>query len=116
MYINNFSKAIDLTEELIDTVIPKNSAGIYLLGYSPMNNGKFNPLYISRCDCDLNNSIKEHIGCFSQFKFCLFESISDAFFFECELYHYLSDNTFIINETHPQSPHDMFLKCPVCCK
>ena len=116
MYHYNFSKAFDLTEELVDNVIPKNSIGIFLLGYTPCNNGGFNSLYLSRCYCDLKKTIKKHVGYFSQFKFCLFESISDAFFHECKLYHYLSDNTFIINETHPQPPHDMFLKCPVCCK
>ncbi|MBL7127775.1 MAG: hypothetical protein ISS16_02200 [Ignavibacteria bacterium] len=116
MNSNNFSKAIDLTEDLIDNVIPENSVGIFLLGYSPCNNGKFNPLYLSRCDCDLNNTLKNHIGYFSQFKFCLCDSISYAFFYECKIFHYLSDNTFIINETHPQPPPDLFIKCPVCGK
>ena len=113
---NIFSKAIDLTEEFVDNVIPKNSTGIFLLGYTPINNGKFNPLYISRSDNDLNYTLKEHVGYFSQFKFCLFESISDAFFYECKLYHYLTDNIFMINESHPLPPPGMLLKCPVCGK
>ena len=114
MYSNNFSKAIDLSEELIDNVIPKNSFGIFLLGYTPCNNGKFNTLYISRCDCDMNNTLKEHIGYFSQFKFCLFNSISETFINECMHYHLLEDETFLINETHPSPPSGLFLKCPVC--
>lgn len=113
---SNFSKAYNLTGNIIDIEVPCGSMGIFLLGYTPCNNGKFNPLYISRCDFDLNSTLKEHIGNFSQFKFCLFESNSDAFFYECKLYHYLTDTIFIINESHPSAPPGLLLKCPVCGK
>lgn len=80
-------------------------------GFKKLKNSVYYRIRIG--DYNLNRTLKEQIGYFSQFKFCLFESISDAFFYECKIYHYLSDNTFIINEAHPQPPHDKFLKCPV---
>ena len=116
MYNNSLSKAIDLKEELIDNIIPKNSSGIFLLGYTPKNNRKFHPLYISRCDCDIHHTLKEHIGYFSQFKFCLYNSISETFINECKQYHLLEDETFLINETHPSPPSGLLLRCPVCRK
>lgn len=102
----------DLSEEEIDRVVTKTSAGAYVLDKSS-NSDSFTVHYVGRSDNDVNGRLKKWVGVngYKRFKFDYFGSPKVAFEKECEIYHDFPNSN---NEIHPQRPKDTNWECPKC--
>jgi hypothetical protein len=111
-----------LTNEKIDELVTKKSAGVYVLGYlkTEKKNGKevktFIVKYVGRADSDLNDRLKKWVGKYKRFKFGYCSSPKDAFEKECEIYHDFGE-TDLDNKMHPDRPDESKKwQCPRCDK
>ncbi len=100
-----------LTEENIDKVVTKKSAGAYALGR--FENNIFRVAYIGRSDTDINDSLKKHVGDYSDFKFDYFLQPKLAFEKERDLYHDFGAAS-LDSGVHPTRAKGAAWKCPRC--
>jgi hypothetical protein len=98
-----------LTDDTINKVITKTSAGAYALG--KVKDDTFYIDYIGRSDTDVNQRLHNHVGNYSSFKFDYFGSAKAAFEKECNLYHDFSPSD---NKAHPARPSGSNWTCPRC--
>lgn len=105
-------KSYDLTNEKINEIITKKSAGNY--AYGNIKDNTFMVSYIGRSDIDLNGRIKHGIGQYNKFKFSYASSPKNAFEKECKNYHDFGETNIKDNEKHPQRPDNTNWKCPNC--
>ncbi len=108
----NMDGPYDLTNEKIDKVITKTSAGNYALGY--VNDKTFYVKYVGRADRDVNGRLKNWVGNYKSFKFSYASSPKAAFEKECENYHDFGENKKLDNDIHPDRPDGSSWKCPRC--
>lgn len=98
-----------LTDDKIDEMVTKTSAGAYAL--TDTNSGTFTVNYIGRSDNDLNKRLHDHVGKYNRFKCDYFPSAKAAFEKECHMYH---DFNPYDNKVHPARPNNSSWTCPRC--
>jgi hypothetical protein len=118
MAILNMTGPYKLTNEKIDEVIVKISAGNYALG--KITKESFDVYYVGRSDDDVNKALKQWVGEYPNkyvdFKFSYADSPKAAYEKECKNYHDFGGDTKLDNqrESHPKCPAGTNLKCPMC--
>lgn len=108
----NMKGSYELTNEKIDEVITKTSAGNYALGYE--KEGTFYVNYVGRADSDVNGRLKKWVDSYKKFKFSYATSPKAAFEKECENYHDFGESKSLDNKIHPDRPNGASWKCPKC--
>ena len=103
----------ELCEQEVDSRIPEDVIGNYLLGYRHCHDNLFNVLYVGYSE-DLNAGLKKHLGDFSLYKFKREGSLYAAYMNVCKFYHVFTEESFIINDRHPEAPLGSNWKCPFC--
>ena len=96
----------------IDQLIRAERPGNYMLG--GLSNNKFVPCYVGRSETNLNERLKDWVGKYNYFVFCLSPSIQDAFYKECHNYHLNIKLFKLDNDVHPVRPDSKDWKCPIC--
>jgi len=108
----NMKGSYELTNEKIDEVVTKTSAGNYALGY--VKEKVFYVKYVGRADSDVNGRLKKWVGSYKKFKFSYATSPKAAFEKECENYHDFGETKSLDNKIHPDRPDGASWKCPKC--
>jgi len=108
----NMRGSYELTNEKIDEVVTKTSAGNYALGY--VKDNSFYVKYVGRADSDVNDRLKKWVGYYDCFKFSYASSPKAAFEKECENYHDFGETKSLDNKIHPDRPDGASWKCPKC--
>ena len=104
----------DLTNDSIDKVITKTSAGNYALGRIDKADKKFIVSYVGRSDSDLNTRLKQHVGKYPLFKYSYASSPKAAFENECKNFHDFGGTNKLGNDIHPDRPANTNWECPYC--
>ncbi len=97
-----------LNNKSIDDAITAISAGAYALGHS--SDGKFQVDFVGRSQGDLNDRLKDWVGCYTEFKFVYCDTAYAAFQEERLMYHGFSP----IDNIHPARPAGSNWTCPHC--
>jgi len=103
----------EFTLEKIKSVVPSNSTGNFLLGYTNFLDKEFNVLYVGYAK-DLRTELKKHLHSFAHFKFASAKSLHKAYVNDCMLYHTIKEKMFLMNERHPVPPKGEKWSCPMC--
>ena len=98
----NMLGAYTLSDEEIDRVVTKISAGNYALGYS--EESKFYVKYVGRSDDDLNGRLKDWVGKYKQFKFSYASSAQDAYEKELKNFNDFGGTEKLHNKITPDKP------------
>jgi len=102
-----------LTDEKIDDVVTRTSAGNYALGHK--DDDTFIVQYIGRSDSDVNKRLHKWVGGkYNRFKYSYSSSPKAAFERECRNYHDFGENEKLDNSSHPDRPDGSGWECPVC--
>jgi hypothetical protein len=99
-----------LTDDTINEVVTKVSAGVYAAGRVNKEN-LFLISYIGRSDSDLSVGLHDYVGKYSKFKFGYFDTPRAAFEKQCHLYHDFGPPD---NRVHPARPMRTKWSCPRC--
>ncbi|MCL2766314.1 MAG: hypothetical protein FWD21_01345 [Peptococcaceae bacterium] len=99
-----------LNNATIDEKVTRKWPGIYALITAWSGGVK----YIGRSDVDVNGSLKEHIGVYSEFKFIYADTAKDSFNEECRIFHSFPSSYRLDNKKHPERPENSDWKCPIC--
>ncbi|MBD2211535.1 hypothetical protein H6G27_16925 [Nostoc linckia FACHB-104] len=99
--------------EVIRTDVEPCRPGVYVLGNECSG---FMAHYIGRSDKCLQTRLLNHnyLYQFSYFIFRYASNPREAFYLECQLWHYYADLKHMYNKIHPASPADSAEKCPYC--
>lgn len=112
----NMHGPFELTQNVIDKVIPNNVIGNYAYGHLD-EKGTFVVQYVGRSDINLKERIGHGIGIYEYFKFSIANSPLDAYHKECINYHnFGGDQGLLDNAIHPDKPDHGFGLCPICTK
>jgi len=106
-----------LTNDEINDVVFRSSAGNYALGHTITEDGErsFIVEYVGRSDTDVAKRLKQHVGeNYKQFKYSHAASPKQAFEKECKNYHDFGGIDGLDNEVHPRRPDGSKWKCPCC--
>lgn len=100
-----------LTTEKINEVVTGVGPGAYALGYDSSDGKSFYIQRVGRSDTNLNKRLHDHVGNYKRFKYGYANTIEDAYYAECRLYHdFNPPDNFI----HPDAPDGTNLSCHVC--
>ena len=108
----------ELSDIIVNTVVPDYKMGNYAFGYIDKKDGAFVVRYVGRSDSDLRNEIKQQMGndcaagC-THFMFSTAKTKKEAFEKECRNYHDFGGNTKLHNKNHPDKPNGTKYKCPI---
>lgn len=106
----------NFTNDKIDEVITRTSAGNYALGYVN-DSDSFIVQYVGRSDSDVNTELKSRLSSkYKKFKYSYAASPKAAFEKECKNYHDFGGRAKLDNEYHPDRPDGTNWECPVCNK
>lgn len=112
----NMAGPFELSQEVINEVIPEGYPGNYAYGYTDTE-GYFRVQYVGRADTDLKIRITHGIGQYKQFKASLANSDLDAYHKECINWHEFGGVEKILdNKIHPATPKNKLAFCPICSK
>jgi len=109
----NMNGPYDSSNEEVDRVITKTSAGNYALGYTN-DEGTFIVKYVGRSDDDVNDRIKDWVDEYKKFKYSYASSSKAAFEKECKNYHDFGGSESLDNKIHPDRSDNTDWKCPIC--
>ena len=107
-----------LSDIIVNMVVPDYKMGNYAFGYIDAESGAFVVRYVGRSDSDLKKEIKQQMktdrakGC-THFKFSIASTKKEAFEKECRNYHDFGGRDHLHNENHPDKPDGTKYKCPV---
>ena len=99
-----------LTSYVLETVVPPQTPGVYVLGRLSGRGVLEMPKLIGRSDVDLRAALKAHAGKHEGFLYERAGSPMGAFAMECELFHHFRD----LELPHPARAANTTWKCPVC--
>ncbi len=99
-----------LTTYVIETVVPAQIAGVYVLGRLSGRGVLEMAKLVGRSDVDLRDALKVHAGKHEAFLYERATSPLGAFEMECELFHQFRD----LGLPHPAKPANATWKCPLC--
>jgi len=108
----NMSGSYELTEQKIDEVVTKTSAGNYALGY--IKEESFIVKYVGKSDTDVNERLKDWVKKYKRFKYSYASSPKEAFEKECRNFHDFGGIPSLDNKKHPDRPANTDWKCPAC--
>jgi hypothetical protein len=99
-----------LTSYVLETVVPAQLPGVYVLGRLSGRGVLEMPKFVGRSDADVREALKLHAGKHEGFLYERAASPMAAFVMECELYHHFRD----LELPHPARAANTTWKCPVC--
>ncbi len=110
MSLYTMSGPYRLTTYVIETVVPPQVPGVYVLGRLSGRGVLEMAKLIGRSDADVREALKGHAGKHEAFLYERATSPLGAFEMECELFHQFRDLAL----PHPARPANTTWKCPLC--